>query len=65
MADTMSPHFLNTVAGPQLYFAALNVLALWRERMRLAKGHPFRADKDVQRVHWMLSGLLLLAQPSA
>jgi cytochrome P450 len=48
MADTMSPAFLSSAAGPQMHNNALKLIALWREKARLAGGHPFDASEDVK-----------------
>jgi cytochrome P450 len=48
MADTMSPAFLSSAAGPQMHNNALSLIALWREKARLAGGHPFSAIEDVK-----------------
>lgn len=47
--DTMSPFFLYQVAGPGIHSATQGLLALWSQRARLAKGHPFVADNDIFR----------------
>lgn len=49
MHDTMSSGFLHDVAGPQIYSTALAMLDLWRQKMRLAAGHPFSAATDVPK----------------
>jgi cytochrome P450 len=48
MADTMSPAFLSSTAGPQMHKNALALIALWREKARLAGGHPFTVMEDVK-----------------
>jgi cytochrome P450 len=48
MQDTMSSAFLNNAAGPQMYNNALALIRLWREKARLAGGHPFVAVEDVK-----------------
>lgn len=48
MADTMSTNFLSSAAGPQMHENALDLIALWREKVRLAAGHPFNAIEDVK-----------------
>lgn len=48
MADTMSPSFLSSAAGPQMHNNALSLISLWREKARLAAGHPFDAIEDVK-----------------
>jgi hypothetical protein len=48
MADTMSTAFLSNAAGPQMYKNALALIGLWREKARLAGGHPFAAIEDVK-----------------
>ena len=48
MADTMSQAFLNNAAGPQMHKNALALIRLWREKARLARGHPFTTIDDVK-----------------
>ncbi|KAK8024541.1 hypothetical protein PG993_012607 [Apiospora rasikravindrae] len=47
--DTMSPDFLNNVAAPAIHTSIQDLLALWREKIRVAPGVPFAADKDIVR----------------
>ncbi|KAG2000852.1 hypothetical protein GB937_010771 [Aspergillus fischeri] len=47
--DTMSPSFLHDVVGPAIHSSTQDLLALWRERARLAQGRPFEADQDIIR----------------
>ena len=49
LGDTMSPQFLNDVASRQIYTSAGDIVKLWKEKMRLAKGRPFRVSEDVHR----------------
>ena len=44
----MSPAFLSNAAGPQMHKNALALIRLWREKARLARGHPFTAIEDVK-----------------
>lgn len=48
MADTMSHSFLTNAAGPQMHRNALSMVSLWREKARLAQGHPFAIIPDVK-----------------
>ena len=48
--DAMSPRFLNNVASLQVYKQALNLVELWRQKMRLSKGHAFNLYADLQMV---------------
>ncbi|KAM0722249.1 hypothetical protein Q7P37_001690 [Cladosporium fusiforme] len=48
MGDTMTPAFLNNVVGPQMHRNALSMIELWREKARLARGHPFAAKDDIK-----------------
>lgn len=48
MADTMTHAFLSDVAGPQMHRNALSMIKLWREKARLAQGHPFTAVGDIK-----------------
>lgn len=47
VSDTMSPTFLNQVAGPQMWDTMRSMVDLWREKARLAEGRPFTAATDV------------------
>ncbi|KAK3070360.1 hypothetical protein LTR53_010602 [Teratosphaeriaceae sp. CCFEE 6253] len=49
VADTMSNAFLQGVAGPRIYETASELIALWREKARLAEGHPVNVHKDIYR----------------
>ena len=46
--DAMSPRFLSNTAGQQVYNQALNLIELWRQKMRLSKGHAFNLRADLQ-----------------
>ncbi|KAK5127379.1 hypothetical protein LTR85_006718 [Meristemomyces frigidus] len=48
MADTMSPQFLQNVAGPQVHAQFCNLVDLWRTKASLAQGHPFAASLDIE-----------------
>lgn len=48
MADTMSHSFLSNAAGPQMHNNALSMISLWRQKARLARGHPFTVFADVK-----------------
>jgi hypothetical protein len=45
----MTPTFLHEVAAPQIYAAGLDLIGLWKEKKRLACGHPFSAWEDGKR----------------
>jgi cytochrome P450 len=47
--DTMSPPFLRNVVAPAIHREIEDLLELWREKIRLAPGRPFQADKDLIR----------------
>jgi len=47
--DTMSPGFLHDVVGLAIHASTQDLLRLWRERIRLAPGRPFEADRDIIR----------------
>ncbi|KAK4948290.1 hypothetical protein LTR10_012824 [Elasticomyces elasticus] len=49
MADTMSNSFLQNVAAPRIYESTNELLDLWRQKVRLAKGRPFDFKKDVYK----------------
>ncbi|KAM0797280.1 cytochrome P450 [Usnea florida] len=46
--DAMSPRFLSNIASQQVYNQALNLVELWRQKMRLSKGHAFNLRADLQ-----------------
>ncbi|USW50173.1 Putative cytochrome P450 [Septoria linicola] len=48
MADAMKPEFLNQVAAPEVYNHTLDMITLWRGKMRLAEGRAFDVLQDVQ-----------------
>ncbi|KAI5368360.1 putative cytochrome P450 [Septoria linicola] len=48
MADAMKPEFLNHAAAPEVYNHTLDMITLWREKMRLAEGRTFDVLQDVQ-----------------
>jgi hypothetical protein len=45
--DLMTPTFLHGVAAPRLHLAISNLVAFWKEKVRLANGHPFSATDDI------------------
>jgi hypothetical protein len=49
LQDLMTPAFLHGIAGPQIYSAFMDLMNLWDEKSRLAKGHPFEASSDLFR----------------
>lgn len=44
----MLPRFQTEVIAPQIYDKTLHLIALWREKTRLARGRPFDAKEDVK-----------------
>ena len=44
----MSPPFLNNVAAYRVYENTIDLVSLWRQKMRLAPTHVFDVYKDVQ-----------------
>ena len=54
--DAMSPRFLSNTAGQQVYNQALNLVELWRQKIRLSKGHAFNLRADLQLFTAVLSG---------
>lgn len=48
MADAMKPEFLNNVAAHMVHENVLHLIALWKEKARLARGRPFSASEDPQ-----------------
>jgi cytochrome P450 len=49
LGDTMSPSFLNEVAGPQMWESTQNMIELWKTKARLAQGRPFAVAKDLHK----------------
>lgn len=47
ISDTMSPAFLNQVAGPQMWDCMQKLVVMWKEKARLAEGRPFSAYDDI------------------
>lgn len=47
--DTMSPPFLRNTVAPVMHSSIQELLDLWREKVRLAKGRPFQANDDLVR----------------
>ncbi|KZZ87555.1 Cytochrome P450 [Moelleriella libera RCEF 2490] len=45
----MPPELLNKTVAPVIYEQTQNLLRLWSEKTRLARGRPFQADDDVIR----------------
>ncbi|KAK1991632.1 cytochrome P450 monooxygenase [Colletotrichum falcatum] len=52
----LNPSFLNKVAAPLLHESTIRMTDLWREKARLARGHPFWAMKDIS--HCALDAVL-------
>jgi hypothetical protein len=49
LQGTMGIGFLHDTASPHIYEAGLDLLQLWEQKARLAKGHPFTAADDLYR----------------
>lgn len=47
LQDLMTPAFLQQVAAPHVYSAAMDLVKLWEEKLRLTKDHPFSAASDI------------------
>lgn len=43
----MSPGFLNGVVAPQLHDSFMDLMDLWKEKMRLGKSRPFSTKVDI------------------
>lgn len=43
----MSPGFLNGVVAPQLHDNFMELITLWKEKMRLSKNRPFSVKTDI------------------
>lgn len=54
--DSMSPAFLNGVAGPTVHREALELIELWRAKSRIAEGRPWAANDDLD--HAVLDAVL-------
>jgi hypothetical protein len=54
----MSPAFLHKVVAPAIHTTTLDLIHLWGEKARLAKGRPFESGKDLVR---SVVDLILLA----
>ena len=50
LANTMSPAFLAQVAAPRIHDAALDLIALWQLKIKLAGNHPFSAPSDIHHM---------------
>ena len=48
VSETMSPQFLNSVAAPQVHESTLDLINLWGQKLRLAKGHAIEVMQDIQ-----------------
>lgn len=49
LQGVMGMGFLHQTAAPHIYEAGLDLLQLWEQKSRLAKGHPFAAAEDLYR----------------
>jgi hypothetical protein len=49
LQGVMGIGFLHQTAAPHIYAAGLDLLHLWEQKSRLAKGHPFAAADDLYR----------------
>lgn len=47
MQDLMTPTFLHGVAAPQLHDNFMDMIRLWREKVRLGQGRAFSVRKDL------------------
>ncbi|KZL83079.1 cytochrome p450 [Colletotrichum incanum] len=47
LQDLMTPRFLNSVAGPNIYSSAACLVELWAVKSYVANGQPFSAAKDI------------------
>jgi hypothetical protein len=45
--DLMTPAFLHSVSAPAIHTRAVDLVNLWRAKVRLAKGRPFDAEHDI------------------
>lgn len=48
MADAMSPVFLNSVGAKEIHKNTLDLLDLWRQKIRIAKGHVIDISQDIK-----------------
>ncbi|CAG8981800.1 hypothetical protein HYALB_00004743 [Hymenoscyphus albidus] len=49
LQGVMGMGFLHQTAAPHIYAAGLDLIQLWEQKARLAKGHPFVAADDLYR----------------
>lgn len=47
LQDLMAPNFLNVVVAPQLHNNFMDLIQMWKEKVRLSKGHPFSVKHDI------------------
>lgn len=47
LQDLMSPGFLHGTAAPQLHDSFMDMIRLWKEKIRLTQGHPFSVREDI------------------
>lgn len=47
LQDLMMPAFLHKVAAPNIYASTLDLVKLWTDKERLARGRPFSAQDDI------------------
>ncbi|KAK6853116.1 cytochrome P450 [Apiospora arundinis] len=60
--DLMTPHFLNTVSGPEIYNNAQNFIQLWKLKAQLAGGRPFKAEDDLHTMTFDIIKVVALGE---
>ncbi|KAK8105471.1 hypothetical protein PG999_008830 [Apiospora kogelbergensis] len=60
--DLMTPHFLNTVSGPEIYSNAQNFIELWKLKAQLAGGRPFKAEDDLHTMTFDIIKVVALGE---
>ncbi|KAK8080418.1 hypothetical protein PG997_008236 [Apiospora hydei] len=60
--DLMTPHFLNTVSGPEIYNNAQNFIELWKLKAQKAGGRPFRAEDDLHTMTFDIIKVVALGE---
>ncbi|KAF2160919.1 hypothetical protein M409DRAFT_70014 [Zasmidium cellare ATCC 36951] len=48
MADAMSPRFLNNIAAKEIHQNTLDLIDLWRQKIRVANGHVIDVGQDIK-----------------
>ncbi|KAK8042521.1 cytochrome P450 [Apiospora phragmitis] len=60
--DLMTPHFLNTVSGPEIYNNAMNFIELWKLKAEVAGGRLFKAEDDLHTMTFDIIKVVALGE---